>query len=164
MKDITQLKSHIQTQREKCERAKANQEKHPIEKAMEEKMEQKAQKMEERWKYKEQKMQEKAKHLQDKAVKKEEKKPAKEKQKVQYERENERDESSSSAHPSRESNKVIIDNEIYEPTNIQLDPEQVDITRQQCLGDNSQIWVSVGFGLVALINSFGYWVFRRVNC
>ncbi|CAG8670537.1 5379_t:CDS:2 [Cetraspora pellucida] len=79
-------------------------------------------------------MQEKAKHLQDKAVRKEEKKQAKEKQKVQHERENERDESSSSTHPSRESNKVIIDNEIYEPTNIQLDPEQVDIARQQYLG------------------------------
>ncbi|CAG8688538.1 4543_t:CDS:10, partial [Racocetra persica] len=99
-------------------------------------------------------MQEKAKHLQDKVVRKEEKKQAKEKQKVQYERENKRDENSSSAHPSRESNKVIIDNEIYEPTNIQLDQEQADIARQQYL-------VPVGFGLVALINSFGYWVFRK---
>ncbi|CAG8609611.1 2990_t:CDS:2, partial [Cetraspora pellucida] len=116
-------------------------------------------------------MQEKGNHFQNKASKKEYKVRQQREQRVKKDQheewENEQEEvvesspaeSSSNTCPSRK----IIDNEIYEPTNIQLDPEQVDIARQQYLGNNAEIYVPVGFGLVALINEIGCWVFRRVS-
>lgn len=87
-------------------------------------------------------MQEKFNHFQSKASKKEYKVQQQSEQQVkkdQYEEwENEQEEvveSSSNTCPSRK----IIDNEIYEITNIQLDPEQVDIARQQYLGNNTEV-------------------------
>ncbi|KLL05000.1 MAG: hypothetical protein MRERV_7c036 [Mycoplasmataceae bacterium RV_VA103A] len=161
------LKNHIQTQREKVRevKEKLSKEKHPRAKAMKEAMETKAQAMEERWKHKGQKMQEKAKHQKTSKVQ-QQKKVKEEAQNEEQHKEQKQTiesspaESSSKTYPSRK----IINNQVYEITNIQLDPEQVDIARQQYLGNKFEVWVPVGFGLVALINSVGYWVFRKTNC
>ncbi|MEG7979267.1 MAG: hypothetical protein NY202_05250 [Mollicutes bacterium UO1] len=40
---------------------------------------------------------------------------------------------------SREGSEVTIDNEVYEFTDTQLDQQQVDIARQQYLGNNDEI-------------------------
>lgn len=68
---------------------------------------------------------------------------------------------SRSKQPSREGNEVIIDNEVYEPTDIQLDQGQVDIARQQYLGNNAEIYVPIGVGFVVLISAISYKVFKR---
>jgi len=71
--------------------------------------------------------------------------------------------SASNTQTSREGDDIIIDNEVYEPTDIQLDQEQVDIARQQYLGNNAEIYVPFGIGFIALISAIGYKVFKRTR-